>query len=279
MLRLSLLLIVMLLCLSCTKLRLGYEYADWLVIYSIEDNFDLDKVQRTQIKLDVADYFKWHRKQMLPLYSDFLTQKSLQSKSGLSLAQVDTGFNQFQFLYQKTLEPFVDKAQRMLVSLTPSQVNVWLEKQKKKNQKILKEMSGGAQVQIERRYNKIVAELEDWTGDLTKEQKSQLKILNSALPWNGLLWLDNREKNQNQLAILLGQNASKATIKSFLNDFYIHPEKLRSPQFQKQNLEFESKLKIMIVAVYNLLSPEQRAHFILQAEKLSGEFHTLSLQE
>src|SRR4051812_50037159 len=58
---------------GCNKIGLLYDYADKLVLYKVEDDFDLDKAQRVRLKADIEGYFQWHRKSLLPAYADFLT--------------------------------------------------------------------------------------------------------------------------------------------------------------------------------------------------------------
>ncbi|GEM_PF-2268226 len=264
---------------GCTKLRLGYEYADWLVIYSVEDNFDLDKNQRSRFKDDVASYFKWHRKIMLPAYAELLTWAADSVKNGLRPSEIDSGYAQYQLLMRRTLEPVVSRGLTLLSSLTPEEIDDWVEKQKKKNQKFHKDFSGGPDDRLDHRYGKIIEELEDWTGHLSKDQKARIKALNQSLPWNGDLWLDTREKAQERLAGLLRRHASQDELRKFLEEFYLYPERLRSQEYQARYVEFEKRLRTMILAVHNLLTPEQKTHFVEQVEKLSAEFRTLSVQE
>ncbi len=264
---------------GCTKLRMGYEYADWVVIYSVEDNFDLDKSQRTHFKEDVAAYFKWHRREMLPSYATFLTKLAARLEDGLRPQEIDSTFTAYHILLRGTLLPMMDKAVSLLDSLTPNQINMWVDRQKKKNEKLRKDFSGSSEERFEHRYVKIIDELEDWTGSLQAEQKSQIKVLNRTLPWNGNLWLDARESATERLAELLRKRVGSKKLRRFLEDYYVYPEKSRSKEYQAGQKAFDMRLKTMIVMVYRMLTPEQKEHLIQQVEKLAKDFQALSLQE
>jgi hypothetical protein len=270
---------VLLSLISCTKLRMGYEYADWLVIYSVDDNFDLDKLQRSRLKEDVAAYFKWHRREMLPRYVDFLTSIADSLRDGLRPGEIDSAVFDYHLLRRGTLAPMVDKAVSMLDSLSPTQIEVWVDRQKKKNEKLRKDFSGSPEQRFEQRYIKIIDELEDWTGNLQPEQKTQIQILNRTLPWNGNLWLDSRESATERLADLLRKRAGSKKLHRFLDNYYVHPEKSRTKEFQIRQKAFDIRLKTFIIMVYRMLTPQQREHFIVQVEKLAKDFHTLSLQQ
>jgi hypothetical protein len=264
---------------SCNKLRLGYEYADWFVIYSVEDNFDLEKVQRNSLKEDVAAYFRWHRKKMLPNYADFLTWTADHAKDGIHMRMVDSGYVQYQILQRNTVLPAIDKAQDLLTSLTPDQIEAWVTRQAKKNLKMRKDFSGGLEERLEIRYGKIIEELEDWTGPLSVQQKASIKALNKTLPWNGLLWLDAREKAQLCLTELLRKGQTGQELRLFLEDYYFHPEKFWSKEYRLEFKRFETRMRTMIVVIHNQLTSAQKLHFLAQVEKLAKDFRILSLKD
>jgi hypothetical protein len=265
--------------LGCTRLKFGYEYADWLVIYSVEDNFDLDKSQRALLKEDVDGFFRWHRSQLLPVYADYLDFVSASIRGGLRPAEIDTGFNRYKVLHRRTMEPVAEKSVHLLKTLSPEQVDAWLDKQKKKNQKIRKDFSGTQDERLDHRYRKIVEELEDWTGRLSKDQKSRIKALNATLPWNGFLWLDMRERVQDSLAALLKKKAPEQELRAFISTYYLDTDSLRSEEYRAKYKEFEVRLRGMIYAVHNLLTADQKRRFIQQVEKLSRDLRSLSKQD
>ena len=264
---------------SCNKLKLGYEYADWLVTYSVEDNFDLDKPQRALLKEEVNAYFHWHRKQMLPIYAEFAAWIADSARNGIKPAEVDAGYARYRVLYRKTMEPVVEKSVDMLASLTPEQVDQWLERVRKKNAKMRKSFSGSPEERLEHRFVKIVDELEDWTGKLSKDQKARIKALNSTLPWNGSLYLELRETVQDHLADMLKKKSPKDEIRVYLSEYFLDTDSLKSEEYRIKSREFSVRMRIMVNQVYNMLTSEQKRRFIQQVDKLARDFLVLSQQE
>jgi len=199
---------------GCNKLRLAYEFADWMVIYTVNDNFDLDKIQYAQFKRDVATYFQWHRRTMLPRYADWLRRGNDSIQAGLTVSAYDSAYAEFRSLYLKTLEPVVERAQTLLISLNPDQKKNYAQELKKKNQKIRKAYLRSREQKLEARYKKTLAAVEDWAGGLNKTQKKQLRDLSVALPWNGELWLENREKMQREAVGTARDEAGKIGARS-----------------------------------------------------------------
>ncbi len=264
---------------GCNKLKLGYEYADWLVIYSVEDNFDLDKAQRAHLKEDVADYFRWHRKDMLPVYATMLEWVADSLKTGLRMGEIDTGYARYLDLRKRTLAPVVDKAVGLLRSLTPEEMDAWLEKQNKKNQKIARDFSGGDDEKYDRRAEKIIDELEDWTGRLAPVQKEKIKVLSRTLPWNGQLWLETRQKGVQILLEKLRRHAPENELREYVSAYYLDPDIFRSPEYRTRLKEYDVRMKSMILVIHNFLTPDQRKRFIAEVEKVAHDFRSLSIQE
>lgn len=264
---------------SCNKFKLGYEYADWLVTYSIEDNFDLEKPQRAMLKEEVDAYFHWHRKQLLPVYADFATWIADSARNGIKPAEVDSGYARYRVLYRRTMEPVIDKSVDLLASLSPEQVDQWLEKVRKKNAKLRKSFSGCPEERLEHRFAKIVDELEDWTGKLTKDQKARIRTLNRTLPWNGNLYLEMRETVQDRLADMLKKKAAKEELRDYLSGYFLDTDSLKSEEYRNKSREFSVRMRTIIYQVYNMLTLEQKRRFIQQVEKLARDFRLLSQQE
>ncbi len=264
---------------GCNKLGLVYEFADKLVLYNVEENFDLDKPQRDRLKEQVAAYFRWHRKNILPAYADFLTSVADSARDGLRADEIQAGFARYQDLYRRTLEPVPEKAAAFLQALEPAQVDAWMERQRKKNRKLRKDFSGSAEERLEHRAKKIIDELEDWTGRLSKEQRSRIHALNGTLPWNGELWLDLREQVQERAADLARRKAPGDSLRSVLEAYFLREESLKSPEYRQRSRESERRIATLILQIHALLTPEQRARFIQQVEKLAQDLRTRSQQE
>ena len=179
----------------------------------------------------------------------------------------------------RPLEPVVEKSVNLLVSLSPEQVDQWLERVRKKNAKMRKSFSGSSEERLEHRFVKIVDELEDWTGKLSKDQKSRINALNRTLPWNGGLYLELRESVQDHLADMLKKKASKEEIRVYLSEYFLDTDSLKSEEYRIKSREFSVRLRTMINQVYNVLTLEQKRRFIQQVEKLARDFLLLSQQE
>jgi hypothetical protein len=261
---------------GCNKIRLGYEYGDWLVMFSIKGSIDPDRAQLEILKQDVKNYFLWNRRAMLPRYADFLQGAVEGLRAGANPDQYDSAHREYRRLYRETLVPVVSKAQNLLLSLSPGQVDAYAKRLKKKNDKLRKDFEAAPEELRERRYRKTLAGIEDWTGKLGPEQRSRVREMSFALPWNGGHWLDGREKSQAEMLGILRGSRDSLQLRRFLEDYFLHPENLRSPEFQSRYAEYENGIRDFILGLFAVLTPRQKDRVFSQLEELARDFRKMS---
>jgi hypothetical protein len=264
---------------GCNKIGLVYEFADKLVLYNVEENFDLDKEQRAALKDSVQAYFRWHRRNLLPAYADFLAYVADSARNGLRPEEVRTGMARFQELYRRTLDPVAGISAAFLESLSPAQVDAWINRQRAKNRKLRNDFSGSLEERLDIRARKIIDELEDWTGRLSKDQKARIRALNGTVPWNGSLWLDLREQVQERVADMARRKAPADSLRAYLAAYFLRDESLKTPEYRERVKESERKTAILIYQIHHLLTDGQRAHFLQQVDKLAQDLRARSRSE
>lgn len=264
---------------GCNKIGLVYEFADKLVLYNVEENFDLDKEQRAVLKDSVQAYFRWHRRNLLPAYADFLAYVADSSRDGLRPEEIRTGMSRFQELYRRTLDPVAGISAAFLESLSPAQVDAWINRQRTKNRKLRNDFSGSLEERLDIRARKIIDELEDWTGRLSKDQKARIRALNGTVPWNGSLWLDLREQVQERVADMARRKAPADSLRVYLAAYFLRDESLKTPEYRERVKESERKTAILIDQIHHLLTDGQRAHFLQELDKLAQDLRARSRTE
>src|SRR5262245_22174693 len=66
---------------ACSSLRLAYNNGDTLLYWWLDAYVDFDSEQKAEVKQDIGDFFRWHRKTQLQDYVQFL-QKAQQQLRG-----------------------------------------------------------------------------------------------------------------------------------------------------------------------------------------------------
>src|SRR5512135_399022 len=81
---------VLLSCGGCSTITFGYDHGDWVLRYWINGYTSFNSGQKEEIRNDIADYMRWHRKYALPEYTAFLQNldASIARDSGIKADEV-----------------------------------------------------------------------------------------------------------------------------------------------------------------------------------------------
>ena len=115
-----LLLAMSLLC-ACS-LKLMYQYADWMLIWRIDDYFDLNFQQRSFLEEKIQNQLLWHRRHELPLYSTLLRQLQQKSRDGLTASEIDWVYENFYRLRKNIVRQIASDSAFFLSQLQEGQV-------------------------------------------------------------------------------------------------------------------------------------------------------------
>lgn len=248
---------------GCSSIRLLYNNADWYLQHRINGYTSFNTRQEKLIRQDVSDYMRWHRKNALPEYIIFLQNldRTVQYDShwdsrGIALLRLH-----LLGLYQKTLAPAVRPAAKILNMLDASQLkelkhNLDEENQQQFNQ----QFDAGHAVYLSKRADKTLNFVEWLTGDLSAEQKRNIKKLSSALPVVGDIYIRHRRENQKKLLGLLHAHAGEQQVATFLKTWIFSPEVTRSTRQQNAIQAFDLASNEMIVQIRDMLTVKQKAH-------------------
>jgi hypothetical protein len=167
---LFIMLTLVLLCFGgCNKMSLGYNYADWLLRFWINDYTSFNAAQKEQIHLEVDSYMRWHRKNALPGYIAFLQNvKAAVNRSGdLTAGDVMHLRAESIKLYQMTLAPMVRPAAHILGTLDSRQIaglaDTFAERNRIQRKKLL---DGNEREILEMRAERHVELVEKLVGSL-----------------------------------------------------------------------------------------------------------------
>lgn len=205
--RATLALSAVLLVAACSSLRLGYNNADTLALYSLDSYFDLDEVQQRLAKERVRALIAWHRGTQLADYVNLLDNARDQLDAQLSADDVLTlqqQINQRMMVVARQAAPELAQLAR---TLTPEQLDHFGAKLARDNAKLRRETTRASGTTEERmreeRIKRSISRAETWLGRLTADQEQLLRDAASQRPAGPQQWLDERERRQRELLAVL----------------------------------------------------------------------------
>jgi hypothetical protein len=254
--------LLLLCCSGCSRVTLGYRYGDWLLRYWINDYTAFTPQQKEEIRLDVADYMRWHRQYALPEYTAFLLQvQALVTRDGaLSPADVSRTKAELGRLYQLTMTPFVRPAAHLLSQLDERQIAELHRTLAEQNRELREEiLAGDRQEQLAQRAQNHIKFTEALVGDLSDAQARTLREMSLRIPFVTSVYIEQREAKRAGLLALLEQHANEAQIAAYFAQWMDTLQFPSSAQQQQAFPTYDSAMNDMIVRIFELLNAQQKA--------------------
>ena len=251
--------LAMLLLCACS-LKLMYQYADWMLIWSIDDYFDLNFQQRAFLDEKIEEQLLWHRRHELPVYATFLRQLQQKGQDGLTASEIDWVYENIYRLRKNIVQQIAVDSAFFLAQLKEDQIlylESYLAKQNKTDQQRLEQ---SPEKRLQNQAKKIIDFVEEWFGRLTADQKRQITHLSRSLPDIQESRIKFRLQRQREFAALLRSDSDAATIEAQLLKWYLDLEAGYPPEYRQVVLDAHNHVKVMILAIDKLLTPQQRQH-------------------
>ncbi|SFF60620.1 hypothetical protein SAMN05518865_102118 [Duganella sp. CF458] len=269
---------------ACSSLRLAYNNGDTLLYWWLDAYVDFDSEQKSEVKQDIGEFFRWHRKTQLQDYVQFLQKAQHQLRGNPTQADLMADYVDIRDRTEALLLRSAPEIAELALSLKPDQLEGMEKKFAKNNAKFRKEnMKGDAQDQNKFRYKKSMEQFELWFGDFSDEQEAIIRKASDARPLNNALWLDERMRRQlkimNLARKIMKEQPSKQVatqwieelIRSGFDRFGFPERKAFFDSYTQGTLE-------LVHTVVRISTPEQKAHAQKRMEGWIKDLNTLAAQ-
>lgn len=263
---------------GCSRVTFGYNHADWLLRYWINDYTSFDTRQKAEIHLDVDDYLRWHRKVALPEYTAFLQDMDTLAKQDGALSASDVMRSKAELvrLYRLTMTPFIRPAAHILNTLDSRQIAELRDTLAEKNREQREEtLSGSEQKNLLKRAEGYIHFVEDLAGHLSGEQEEKIREMSLHIPFATPFYIEQREAKQAGLISLLSNHSGEDKIAAFFSHWLNAAPFLASPQEAQAIETYNSAMNELIARTFNLLTADQKDHLRKKISTYIGDLQKL----
>ncbi|MGA7595964.1 MAG: DUF6279 family lipoprotein [Gallionella sp.] len=264
---------------GCSTVGLLYGNADWYLQHKIGSYVSFNAGQEATIRREISVYLNWHRKHALPEYIIFLQNLNgaAQYEGQLKRGRIAQLRAQLLELYHLTLQPAVRPAAEILSSLDNRQIRELSDNLAKENSKQMHELSDiGHDAYLDKRADSTLDFLEGLVGDLSREQRKQIRDMSRQLPEFPEIYLEHRYANQRRLIRMLDEHAGADRIAAFLSLWLLDPDATRTSRQQLAIHSFETASDEMVARIQWTLTARQKAHLNKQLSRYIDELRKLS---
>lgn len=270
-------LLLLVLMAGCSSTKLAYRYADWGIIWWVEDYVSLTGDQKQQLNRDIASLRQWHCSAELSRYQAWLdTLEADVSKGPPDEATVAHHQEKLFNFFPRLLEQATPVAVNLLSSLSDTQVEELARKMEESQQDMEQEfLADSPQATARARSERTAERVERWLGDLNEEQRRIVQNWSAKRGSQTEIWLQGRKNWQLALLEVL-QDRSAPTFPRQLEDLILNSEKFRGDAYKAMMDESRVAMAGLMHDLIQAGDHSTLSHLQGRAEELNSDFETLS---
>lgn len=246
---------------ACSFSRFGYNQADTVAAWMIDDYFDLDGQQKQDFQKRFDRFYTWHRNEQLPEYATFLRTAKTKVQQGLSHADVLWFVDGVRTRVRTAARYAGPDTAAFLATLTPAQIENLQRKWDKDNKKYLREnkVNGTPEERQEVEAKKVVKTFKEWLTPLNSEQEQRVTQMVRELPQISQFRYAERLRRQKEfLAILAQRGEDREKFTARVTEWLANWDRGRSAEDQKRLDAWWQKRAEIFVSLDKSITPEQR---------------------
>lgn len=262
---------------GCSSTKMAYRYADWGIIWWVEDYIPLTREQKSQLNADLDNLRQWHCSTELPRYQAWLDE--LEADLARGTPDVDTiEYHQSRLLgfVPDLLDRATPVAVNLLQSLSDAQVEALAEAMAENQRELEEEMlAGSAEETAAARAERTRERVERWLGNLNTEQEALVRSWSENRGRQTQIWLEGRENWQRALLSALEKRDSPA-FEAQIRELIVHSERARGPAYQAMMQESQQAMATLMHDLINAGSDQHRDHLLARTDELNADFGVLT---
>ena len=266
---------------GCSAVSASYNNSPMLITWMADSYFDLDGEQETLLKERLGSFRQWHRTQ-LPDYARLLAEVRGRVKGPIEPADVAWLVAEGEKHYRGLIDKAAPEMAEMAGHLTRDNVAHMERKLARNNGEFEHDFIAAApEKRQDKRYERVLAEVERWYGSFDREQRAKIRALTDALPANYPLVLENRKRRQRELAQILRAAADKSAPQEQtarqLGNWLTQWRSGGSPAYAEFAARYQEESYKMYAAIANLANAEQRATAERNLQRYIEDFNALAV--
>lgn len=271
------LMVVALITSGCSSTRLAYRYADWGIIWWVEDYVTLTQTQEKQLNADIETLINWHCRSELTRYRSWLGNIQNHLASGdIGPEQISSLQNQLMAFLPPLVDQITPAAIHLLSSLSDDQVSELAGNMAEKHRELEdKFLAGDAEKIAKARAERTTERVERWLGSLNHKQQKIVDDWSKNRAGQTKIWLQGRKKWQEALLVALN-NRHRPGFGQTTTDLINNPQAARGGAYREMMKDATKAMTNIIQALLKASNPSHLDHLVDRTSELRDDFKALS---
>ncbi|MEE4246460.1 MAG: DUF6279 family lipoprotein [Kangiellaceae bacterium] len=256
-------------------IKFWYNQLDWVVPWYLDDLVELSGQQENQLEQVLRLKTNWHRKQELPKYIEWLDQLEQDIEQDQAISRYQAHQDKLSYFYQSLLSEFSGDIINLVNTLTPQQIDEIeqnLSKDDNEWRESVDELS--EQELLERRYERLKANVEEWLGSINQNQEMIVSQWAQQVMPSRELRLSYRKVWRAEMKKTLNQPKSQARDTQLL-ELIQNGQALQSEEL-KMIGQYNRKLTVFFIdKIYQEMEPKQKQSLLEKLREYKNDFNDL----
>jgi hypothetical protein len=282
-LRHGLMLALVLLAGCSAGIRLGYNNADALILYTIDSYLGLTAEQELLVKSRLDALMSWHRATQLRDYARLIESERQRLEGKVTAADV-LAFNR---AINDRLLALGDRAApdlaRLALALAPEQLARMQRKIEGDNVKARRELVQAKEREsLDERVNNYAERADFWFGSVTHVQRELVRASLDRRPDMSAWWLEERERRLRDLLSVLrriqSEQPSEEVAAGWLRIYFAQLQAPAEPDRRARIQAFRTANAQLIAQLVNAATPEQKTTLSRRLAGFAQDFTALAAE-
>lgn len=262
---------------GCSSTKLAYRYADWGVVWWVEDYVSLTSKQKNTLSRDLDALRQWHCSAELPRYSAWLDEFEADVASGApDVETLEYHQQQLMAFVPGLLTQALPIAINLLQSLSDEQIAELSRNMAKDQSELEQEMLAATTAETAKaRAERTAERVERWLGDLNIEQHTLVQHWSANRGQQTEIWLQGR-KNWQQALLRVLEDRDHPGFADSIRDLVINSERARGPAYQAMMADSQQALTSLMHDLIQAGDNTHREQLQAEANKLNRDFTALT---
>jgi hypothetical protein len=262
---------------GCSSTKVAYRYADWGIVWWVEDYVSLNGDQKQQLNSDIEQLRQWHCSAELPRYQAWLDElESDVSSNPPDQATINYHQQQLFSFFPSLLERATPVAVNLLSSLSDKQVQELADNMAQSQQEMEEEfLADSPEATAKARADRTAERVERWLGALNSEQRDIVQQWSANRGAQTEIWLQGRRNWQLALLELL-ENRNAPTFEAELEYLILNSEEVRGEAYEAMMAESRVAMSSLMHDLILAGDDTTLAHLQNRAVELNSDFEALT---
>jgi len=263
---------------SCSSTQLIYSIADKFIQDEVEYFLNLNEKERVILNQEISEIVIWHRKSMLPKYSNYLVDISNKLEIGdYDTNNINKAVRNARFLIEETVTGLTPFASQILMRHRNVEAVKFIEKKMEmRRQERLEELSQPKDMLYKERLERLLSSFERFMSSLNEEQVKLLEAHASATFLDNSIRLKNRTMRQKVFIEFLKTQPDEEELTAYLNKLLLRGYEITNPTYQSFLEASLERFGFLLGDMLAVSTELQKKKIVKKLRSYSEDFKTVS---